>query len=93
MPHIHERSVTDLRMPTRSTVLASAALGLSLAGAGMIAAPAAVAHTPAVSVNCDTLSVELTAYDSSGTDSTPNTVTVSIDGIGELTNPVVEEAI
>jgi hypothetical protein len=80
MPHIHERSVTDLRMPTRSTVLASAALGLSLAGAGMIAAPAAVAHTPAVSVDCDTLSVELTAYDSSGTDSTPNTVTVSIDG-------------
>lgn len=81
MPHTHERSVTDLRMHLRSTILARAALGLSLAGAGMFAAaPAAVAHTPAVSADCSTLSVTLTAYDSSGTDAAPNTVTVSIDG-------------
>jgi LPXTG-motif cell wall-anchored protein len=53
----------------------TAAAGMALA-AGLFTAPAASAHTPQWNVDCSSVSVNLTAYN----DSVTNTVNIKVDG-------------
>ncbi|WP_157509308.1 hypothetical protein [Glaciibacter superstes] len=67
-------------MNTRTRLAAGFTAAILMAGGLALAAAApASAHTPEVSSTCETLSVKLTAYEGSG-NSTPNNVTVTIDG-------------
>ena len=80
-----------MTFPTRAVAIFGSTLILSGLAAAGAAAPA-YAHTPAVTADCDSLSIRLTGYTlitaqpASGgdpavaADSTPNSVTVTIDG-------------
>lgn len=59
---------------TLATTLLIGALSVS-------AAAAAEAHTPSASATCASVKVNLSSYQTNGADKTPNTVTVTLDGV------------
>ena len=67
---------------TRPRRIAGLALAATLLSTAVIStvATSATAHTPAASATCSTLTVSLTNYSTSRTDSEPNTVVVWVDG-------------
>jgi hypothetical protein len=75
---LFHHAFTRARSRVVGLLVAAAAAVAVIGGAGVIAAAPASAHSPAVTANCSTLSVNLTSYVASSSKS--NTVAVTING-------------